>query len=64
MGRKTRVRIHGRDCGRGVSKLADSEGEDSMKSLELAVANFLINLEAKGFIRINREVLRAEAIQK
>jgi len=32
--------------------------------LDLAVANLLINLEQRGIIRINREVLRAEAIQK
>jgi len=35
-----------------------------MSCLEVAVANFLINLEAKGFIRINRELLTAGEIQK
>jgi hypothetical protein len=32
--------------------------------LELAVANFLIQLEAKGWIRINREMIAAGEIAK
>jgi hypothetical protein len=71
LGREERIRERRRDRDRilpletAPTASRSTEGaKEVVSSLEVAVANFLINLEAKGYIRINRELVTAGEIQK